>query len=100
MASQGPGSRYRRTAALQCSCHAGPALSVAMGLGRLSHRGVLDSLPGDQAERLFLAGQVRGWPGLGVVAVCGRRIEREVRVDEMRSRNRTEIGAAAGNDRV
>src|SRR5688500_13111672 len=100
MASHAPGSRYRRTAALQRGCHAGPAFSVAMGLGRVSKRGVFEALSGELAERLVLAGQVRGGPGLGVVAVFGRRTEREVRVYEMRSRERTEVGAAAGNDRV
>src|SRR5215471_11969161 len=77
-----------------------PSVAVALGLGLEAQVSPLLAVAGAVAENLLLAGEIlrRTMDARG--AVPGRRLHGEVRVDQVRARQRDEIGAAGGDDGV
>src|SRR5580704_8390145 len=77
-----------------------PPLLMATRLGGMAQRLHLDLRPFIQAESLLLAGQIRERPELVRMALFGGSNEREMRNDQVRARERAQIGAARGEDGV
>src|SRR5262249_35971971 len=77
-----------------------PGVAVPLGLRLEAQVSPLLAVAGAVAENLLLAGEIlrRTMDARG--AVPGRRLHAEIRVDEVRARQRHEIGAAGGDDRV
>src|SRR6516225_3979801 len=77
-----------------------PGVAVPLGLGLEPQVLKLVAVAGAVAEDLLLAGEIlrRTMDARG--AVPGRRLHGEVRVDQVRARQRDEIGAAGGDDGV
>src|SRR5215468_11536228 len=77
-----------------------PGVAVALGFRLEAQVSPLLAVARAVAENLLLAGEIlrRTMDARG--AVPGRRLHAEIRVDEVRARQRDEIGAAGGDDGV
>src|SRR6266446_8492851 len=77
-----------------------PGVAVPLGLGLEAQVSPLLAVADTVAENLLLAGEIL-WRTMNAKdAVPGRRLQAEIRVDEVRARQRDEIGAAGGDDGV
>src|SRR5215468_11924564 len=77
-----------------------PGVAVALGFRLEPQVSPLLAVAGAVAENLLLAGEIlrRTMDARG--AVPGRRLHGEVGVDEVRARQRDQVGAAGGDDGV
>ena len=73
---------------------------MARRLGRLAQVFGLGALAGGQPECLFLGGRIRFGPALRFIAVERRCRQGEMRIGQMRARQRHQVGAPGRQDRV
>src|SRR4249920_1248793 len=77
-----------------------PGVAVALGLRLQPQVAQLLTVADAVAEDLVLAGKILRRTVDRRRAVPGRRLQREIRVHEMRARQRDQVGTAGGDDGV